>query len=530
MKVARLLFPALRWDERTGFEGAAESIERALELGVGGFIVFGGEADAVREVIAGIRRRSAEPLLFGADLERGAGQQFRGATPLPPLAALGSLDDLASTRRAGELTAREARALGVDWVYAPVADLDLEPRNPIVGTRSFGVDPERVGAQLEAWIEGCRAGGALSCAKHFPGHGRTTSDSHLALPVVTAGRDELEVDLAPFRRAIEARVDSIMTAHVAYPALDPSGAPATLSPRIITGLLREELGFDGLVVTDALIMEGVRGEEGGEVSAAVRALMAGCDLLLYPDDPAAVARELEAALGRTLSEERVAKSLERLERAARRVAGWRGGGGSGAGEGWGTGGAPGPEGVRGGGRGWGAGERADLGRNWGADADRCWALDLALRTIQIARGEPAHLAGRAVELFTVDDDIGGPFPPPSRDIFPASLRAAGVEVREVEAGASQADAAGAGLAESGADAVPVIALYADIRGWKGRPGLSARAVEALKRIQATRPGALVVLFGHPRLAAEIPGEGAVVAAWGGEALAQEAAGVWLAGG
>jgi len=477
MRVARLLFPALRWDERTGFDGAAESVERALELGVGGFIVFGGEADTVREVIAGIRSRSAEPLLIGADLERGAGQQFRGATPLPPLAALGALDDLDATRRSGELTAREARSLGVDWIYAPVADLDIEPRNPIVGTRAFGADPGRVGAQLAAWIEGCRAGGALSCAKHFPGHGRTTSDSHLALPVVTAGRDELEVDLAPFRRAIEAGVDSIMTAHVSYPALDPSGAPATLSPRIITRLLREELGFDGLVVTDALIMEGVRGGEGGEVSAAVRALQAGCDLLLYPDDPAAVAREVEAAVGGVLSEERVAEALERLDRAARRAAGWRGESG------------------------------------WGRESDRSWALELAVRTIHVARGEPISLAGRSIELYTIDDDVGGPFPPPARDVFPAKLRELGV-------------VGGEGAVGGGADAVPVIALYADIRGWKGRPGLSARAVAEVDKVLAMRPGALVVLFGHPRLAAEIPGEVPVVVAWGGEALAQEAAAVW----
>lgn len=490
MRVARLLFPALRWDERTGFEGAAESIERALELGVGGFIIFGGEADAVREVIAGIRRRSVDPLLIGADLERGAGQQFRGATPLPPLAALGSLDDLEATRRAGELTAREARALGVDWIYAPVADLDIEPQNPIVGTRAFGSEPELVSAQLASWIEGCREGGALSCAKHFPGHGRTTSDSHLALPVVAAGRDQLEADLAPFRRAIEAGVDSIMTAHVSYPALDPSGVPATLSRRIITGLLREELGFDGLVVTDALIMEGVRGGEGEANSAAVRALMAGCDLLLYPDDPAAVAQELEAGLGGALAEERVAEALERLDRAARRAVAWQGAGGEG----------------------------------WGGEADRRWALDFAVRTIHNVRGEPVSLAGRVVELFTLDDDIGGPFPPPSREVLPANLRELGVEVRE---GGSGVGLVREGPAGGGAEAVPVIALYADIRGWKGRPGLSERTVAELNRILATRPGAIIVLFGHPRLVAEIPGDAAVVVAWGGEALAQEAAGVWL---
>src|SRR5690606_19090652 len=258
-------------------------------------------------------------LLIGADLERGAGQQFRGATPLPPATALAELDDLEVTRRAGELTAQEARALGVNWVYAPVADLDLEPRNPIVGTRSFGSDPARAAAHVTAWIEGCHAGGALSCAKHFPGHGRTVADSHAQLPVVMTGRQGLEKDLAPFRAAVRAGVDSVMTAHVAFPALDASGTPATLSEPIVQGLLRGELGFDGAVATDALIMEGVLEGGGGAESAAVRAVAAGCDALLYPEDPAAVASALDAALGGRLPRARVEAAASRIERPAERA-------------------------------------------------------------------------------------------------------------------------------------------------------------------------------------------------------------------
>jgi len=169
--IARLLLPALRWSAERGWDAERAMIEEGLALGVGGFILFGGEAGAVRELTSELHRRSPHPLLIASDLERGAGQQFRGATPLPPAAALGSLDDRDAVRRAGELTAREARALGVNWIYAPVADIDVEPENPIIGTRAFGSDPERVGALLAEWIRGCAAGGALSCAKHFPGHG-----------------------------------------------------------------------------------------------------------------------------------------------------------------------------------------------------------------------------------------------------------------------------------------------------------------------------------------------------------------------
>ena len=186
MNPGRLLFPAIRWDPLRGYEAARDVIERGLALGAGGFILFGGTADAAAALTTELQQRSAHPLLLGADLERGAGQQFSGATPLPPAAALGAIDDPAMTRNAGALTAREARAIGINWIYAPVADVDVEPANPIVGTRAFGSDPERVATHVHAWIQGCHDGGALACAKHFPGHGRTLGDSHAMLPVVHA--------------------------------------------------------------------------------------------------------------------------------------------------------------------------------------------------------------------------------------------------------------------------------------------------------------------------------------------------------
>lgn len=479
--IAQVLFPALRWKDGSGFDHEEQRIEEALRIGVGGFILFGGEAAAVRELTSDLRRRSRTPLLIGADLERGAGQQFRGATQLPPAAALAALDDLDITRRAGELTAREARALGVDWVYAPVADLDLEPRNPIVGTRSFGADPARAAAHVTAWIEGCRAGGALSCAKHFPGHGRTLADSHAELPVVAAERHELETDLAPFRAAIRAGVDAVMTAHVAFPALDPSGAPATLSSAIIQGLLRDELGFHGAVSTDALNMQGVieGGGEGG--AAAVRALAAGCDVLLYPAEPAAAAAALEGALGGALPHARAEAALAAIARLRQR-----------------------------------ANTMTPQNAEWGRAEDHAWALSVAERTLRVVRGEPLRLPD-ALDLLTVDDDVGGPFPPGPRDAFPATLRSSGAEVTEV--------------AQPTPGRPLVIAVYADIRGWKGRAGLSTRAVAAVANALEVAPDATVVLFGHPRLAAELPAKAThVLAAWGGERLMQEAAARRLAAG
>jgi beta-glucosidase-like glycosyl hydrolase len=469
--VARLLLPALRWSEETGWGDFRGTVERGLELGVGGFIVFGGRAHAVRELAAELHRRARHSLLIASDLERGAGQQFRGATPLPPAAALGWLGEPATTERAGELTAREARALGVNWIYAPVADVDLEPENPIVGVRSFGTDPAAVAGQVAAWVRGCRKGGALSCAKHFPGHGRTVGDSHIERPTVSSARELLEDDLRPFRAGVEAGVDAMMTAHVSYPALDPALRPATLSPPILDGLLRGEMGFGGLVVTDALVMEGLT-EDVDEAAAGVMALAAGCDVLLYPQDEAAVIAEIEAALadGR-LSEERVDEALGRIAAAAERVAG---------------------------------GPAGEVARG----EDRRWALATAVRTLRVIRGEP-RLPGGPINLIEIEDDAGGPYPPYPRVALPAALEAAGVEI------------SGAGS--------PVMALYSDIRAWKGRPGISAAAQARVREVTAEHPDAVLLLFSHPRLAVEVPAPKHVLAAWGGEGIMQEAVVAWLTG-
>jgi beta-glucosidase-like glycosyl hydrolase len=472
LSLARLLLPAVRWSPEHGFHREWDEIDRALELGVGGFILFGGEAGAVRDLTDEMRRRAPHPLLIASDLERGAGQQFRGGTPLPPAAALAALGELEVMRRAGEVTAREARALGVNWVFAPVADVDLEPDNPITGTRAFGSDPVLVAQQVAEWVRGCGDGGALSCAKHFPGHGRTRGDSHVERPTVDADRDSLEADLAPFRAAIDAGVDSVMTAHVAYPALDPSGAPATLSAPMLNALLRAEMGFEGLVVSDALVMDGlVAGTT--EQSAAVAALAAGCDVLLYPKDAAAVVAALEAGLRQgTLSRARADDAMQRFETAVRRVA------------------------------------DSPSAREWGREEDRRWALDTAIRAIRICRGDPRLPVG-PVRLVEIDDDLGGPHAPVSRSTLPAALRQAGLELRE--------------------DGAPLVALYADILSWKGRPGISPAARERVSAVTEADPEVTVLLFSHPRLADQIPSAGNLLCTWGGESLMQEAAVSWLTG-
>jgi beta-N-acetylhexosaminidase len=246
-----------------------------------------------------------------------------GATVFPQAMAFGAAGDPALTRFEGEVAAREARAVGVPWIFFPVADVNNNPDNPIINIRSYGEDPQQVAAHVTAFIEGARADQhyrVLTTAKHFPGHGDTAVDTHLNMAVINASRERLEsVELAPFRAAIQAGVDAIMTAHIAVPALGATDVPATLSPAILTVLLRGEMGFQGIIVTDALDMGGIaQGFNSGE--AAVRALEAGADALLMPPDPEAAIQAVLAAIktGR-LTRARIEESVARLLAAKERV-------------------------------------------------------------------------------------------------------------------------------------------------------------------------------------------------------------------
>src|SRR3989441_4398721 len=279
MPRARLVCPALRW-RRGSFKSEREKIEQALAAGVGGFILFGGPRAAVAALTSALRDTAGRPLLLGSDFERGPGQQVKGLTELPPPAALGYINDLDATYACGQITGTEARAVGLTWIFAPVCDLDLEPRNPIVQTRSFGADARVVGTHAAAWIKGCQEHGVMACAKHYPGHGRTTTDSHEGLPVVTAAAADLQAEAAPFAAAMGAGVGGVMPAHVAYPSWDPSGSAATFSKPILD-YLRATMGFDGLVVTDAFIMAGAAAAAPGGGAAGAPG-EAGGGRLVFP--------------------------------------------------------------------------------------------------------------------------------------------------------------------------------------------------------------------------------------------------------
>ncbi len=467
MTPGRLILPALRWRDDTGFAHEAATIAAALKFGAGGFVFFGGRPEAVRSLTAELEDRAERPLLLASDLERGAGQQFPGLTEFPPPGALAALRSPDVISAAATTTAREALDLGINWVLAPDADLDIEPANPIVQTRSFGSDPGMVGVDAGTWVRRCQEAGALACIKHFPGHGRTTRDSHDDVPTVDADLATLEAtDLVPFRIGIAAGVASVMTGHLRVPALDPSGTPATFSAPILR-YLRDRLGFRGLIVTDALMMGAAVKDASSNPS--VRALVAGCDVLCYPADPQAAYDAIGEAMRQgALPEERVEEAIERYGAALLRA------------------GVPPLHMV----------ERGTGGEDM--IADRLIAQGLM-------RGNAPRLRA-PFELIVVDDDQGGAWPASPNDYVERALRGAGVPL--------------------GPGGSRVVLAFAEPRASKGRAGFGPASQEALR---AHAGADAVIVFGHPRLAAEVPGGAPLLLAWHRQRLMQEAAARWLQG-
>ena len=294
--------------------GVAALLDR---LPFAGLILFNGRWPETRATLAELQRHSARGLLVMTDMERGLGQQVAGATTFPHLMAFGRMDVEAAdaVRAFAEAGAREALACGVHVALAPVADVNRNPRNPIIATRAFGEEPALVSRLVRAYVEGAHAAGLLTTAKHFPGHGGTHQDSHAELPVVADDRATFEAqDLPPFEAAIAAGVDLVMTAHVAYPALDPSGLPGTRSRAILHDLLRGQLDFGGVVVTDSLHMAGIQDEARSEAEVAVELIAAGADLLLDVHDPVSLVEGVARAVeeGR-LDEARLDEALTRVE-------------------------------------------------------------------------------------------------------------------------------------------------------------------------------------------------------------------------
>ena len=291
-----------------------ELVDLVVKEKIGGLIIFAGEVYETAHLTNFLQEKARIPLLIAADFEWGAAMRINGTTLFPPLMALGATDSEDLAYQMGKITAVEGRALGIHMTYAPVVDVNINPDNPVISARSLGERPESVGRLAAAFIRGCQGNGMIATAKHFPGHGDTALDSHNLMPAINADITRLEqVELYPFAQAIRAGVEAVMTAHLFVPALDPTpGLPATLSPLILTDLLRKKMGFKGLIVTDAMTMGGVTTAFSAQ-EAALKAVQAGVDMVLLPPDlPGVIDALVRSVQERAIPESRINDSARRV--------------------------------------------------------------------------------------------------------------------------------------------------------------------------------------------------------------------------
>ncbi|HEY0787719.1 MAG TPA: glycoside hydrolase family 3 N-terminal domain-containing protein, partial [Thermoanaerobaculia bacterium] len=317
-KAGQMLIPTFRGNYKAEDSEEWERVRSYVQdLHVGGMHTFGGDPSSVALQIQRMQALAKVPLMITADQEGGVGYVFPGATRLPLAMAIGATGDPENARRAGEISAIEGRAIGIHVNYYPVVDVQNNPRNPIINIRSFGESVDAVARMAQAYVKGAQGAGQIATAKHFPGHGDVAQDSHLELPVLDLERSRLDtVELPPFKAAIEAGVEAVMSAHIWLPKLEPThGLPATLSHNVLTDLLRGDLGFRGVVFTDAMDMAGVRQQFSNE-EATIRAVEAGADIVLFPVDPPASHRAIvDAVRSGRIPESRLDDSIRRLLRA-----------------------------------------------------------------------------------------------------------------------------------------------------------------------------------------------------------------------
>lgn len=474
--LASLLVPQLRWDPGLGFTYLEEMIGDAIDVGVGGFWISGGSRAEVAALTAELHRRSRLPLLIGAEIDGGPGGAVSDATGLPPLAALAALRDADVMRRAAKLTARELRGLGINWALGPSGDLEREPANPLLGARTFGLDAQRAAEWTVEWVDAMQAEAVLACVRHYPGMGRADADPHLGPVVIPTAAGTLWADdLLPFRAAADTGVASIMAASAAYPALDATGRVAARSRPMLTELLRGELGYEGLIVSDALSAPGLRqGDDEG--IAAIEAIAAGCDLLLAPHDLHGVLETLERGYDGGMLP---ALALEEARNRRTFWADWA---------------MPGP------------GREPTL-------EDVLWARQLADTLVHPVRGVLANV-GPVVDVIQVDDDASSRWPAPPRQHLVDALRAMGHAPRLVDAPTAEGEGA------------VLLALFGGPGTGKGRAGYDVptrrRVAQVIADARQARRTVVVALFGPPRLAAEIPEAANVVCAWDGTRAMQQA--------
>jgi beta-N-acetylhexosaminidase len=510
-KAAQMVWPTVLGDYTSGDSPQWQSLtDHIRREKVGGFTISVGSPTEVASKLNALQGMSSIPLIFGADLEAGAGFRARGgyfipnaidlggAVVFPPEMAIGATGDTALAYEQGRLTATEGRALGIHVAYTPVLDVNNNPANPVINTRSFGEDPAMVARLGASFIRGIQDHGMIATGKHFPGHGDTGVNSHLALPVVSVSRSRLDsVELVPFREAVKSGVGAIMTFHGAMPALDSSGVPGTLSEKVMTGLLRNELRFQGIIISDAMDMRGVL-DQYGAVEAVKRAVAAGVDVLIQPLN---VTQTIDAVVA-GITEGRYTEA--RLDESVRRI--------------------------------------LEAKSGLGLDRRKLVSLD----SLRFVVGDSSHvsMARRIAERsITLVRDSLSQIPLALREnprilsvtvarrtdlsaglAFNASLRET---ARTLSAAflAAEDPAADYERLERVADSMDVVIVSSYVgQNWDA---VSASAPQAfasfVQRLTSKGKRPIVVSFGNPYLLQQIPGVPAYVVAWGGFPLSQSAA-------
>jgi len=511
-KAGQLIMPWMLGDfAPEGSAGRRRILEMVEGMGVGGVIVSVGSPSEVAVKLNDLQGRAGLPLLVAADLETGAGFRFRGAaylpgpiflggaTDFPSLMAVGATGDPDLAYQMGRVTGVEARALGVHVPFAPVLDVNNNPANPIINIRSFGEDPVQVARLGAAFVRGVQDAGALATGKHFPGHGDTETDSHLDLPLIPVSRDRMAaVELPPFQAAIDEGIAGIMTAHIAVPALTGApGVPSTLSAAVLTDLLRGEMGFQGLIFTDAMDMYAIDRRHGrGE--AAVRALEAGADVILMPPDPRAAMDGIVAAVreGR-VTEERLDASVRRLLEAKERMGLHL--------------------------------EREvpvrEVAQTVGIRRHEEVAQEVANRSITLLRNEGdllPLLGTRTAQVLSVTfrrttDLMAG-------RVFNETLRGryARLTTADVDRD-TPADVYATLLRRARSSALVVVSLYVTTVSYSGSVAIPERTAEFIQSLAREGVPHVVVSFGNPYLLSEFPDVRAYLLAWSGAEVSQRAA-------
>ena len=454
-------------------DGSLELAKKLVrEFHVGGFIVFGGDIESVRSAVEELQALSEVPLLFGCDAERGLGQIVSGGSIFPFTMALGATGDEELVYSEALFTAREMRGCGFNLIFAPVLDVNSNSENPIINIRSYGDDPGLVSRMGGAFIRGCRDGGIFSCGKHFPGHGSAAEDSHSELPVLTLTREELfGRDLKPFQSAIAEGVDMLMTAHVAIPGLAGSRDPATISDEVVNGMLRNDLGYGGVVITDSFRMSGIS-NLGNETGLSLRALNAGCDIILDPRDPYTLLKGLnEASSEGTLDEEVVLKAADRIIALKKSL----------------------PEG---------------LSEITTQSKEKCRNLSrlISEKSVSILRGRSLK-PGRAI-LCTFDVTESGQ---DAAAVFAGRLRDAGVFFEEVNVTTST-DVSKLSCG-AGDDAALICLVFTTVGAWKRQFSLPDFMRAALDRLSSAPGESALVSFGSPYVVRGLDGFGTVICAF-----------------